>query len=62
MELVGIGLAIAYIGGMWKFWSGYNRTNFNRDFVTRLSLGFLWLPLVIVNKNYRSNFTKALKG
>jgi hypothetical protein len=62
MELAAIFVAVLYIGGIWKFLSGYDRTNFNRDFFTRLSLGFLWLPLLIVSKNYRSNFTKALKG
>ncbi|MBD1860554.1 MULTISPECIES: hypothetical protein [Trichocoleus] len=48
----------AYAGGAWKFWSGFRRTNFSQG---RIYLGLLW-PVLIVNKSYRQNFTKALKG
>ena len=47
-----------YEGGLWKFWSGFRRTNFSQG---RIYLGLLW-PVLIVNKSYRQNFTKALKG
>lgn len=47
-----------YAGGTWKFWSGFRRTNFSQG---RIYLGLLW-PVLIVNKSYRQNFTKALKG
>ncbi|MDX1977628.1 MAG: hypothetical protein SFT94_08135 [Pseudanabaenaceae cyanobacterium bins.68] len=55
-------VGIIYIFGIWRFVAGYSRTNFNRDFFTKISLGLLWLPLLIVSKSYRANFTKALKG
>ncbi len=61
MELLGFGLLVVYAGGIWKFWNGFNRTNFNRSFGNRLVLSLLW-PVLVVNKSYRQNFTKALKG
>ncbi|MDJ0846326.1 hypothetical protein [Crocosphaera sp.] len=51
-----------YILGIWKFFSGYNRTNFNRQLPTKLMLSLLWPVLLVVNTSYRQNFTKALKG
>ncbi|MGQ4648384.1 hypothetical protein [Lyngbya aestuarii] len=48
--------------GGWKFWKGFGRTNFNPSFTNRLSLSLLWPVLIITNKPYRKNFTKALKG
>jgi hypothetical protein len=62
MEWAGIIFGIIYIAGIWKFWAGYDRTSFERGILTRLSLSLLWLPLLVVSKNYRRNFTKALKG
>lgn len=55
-------LAAVYIGGFWKFWSGFERTNFARSLPNRIVLSLLWPVLVIVNRSYRSNFRKALKG
>ncbi|MDX2228120.1 MAG: hypothetical protein NW220_00690 [Leptolyngbyaceae cyanobacterium bins.349] len=53
-------LALAVYGyGVWKFWIGFRRTNFSQG---RLPLALLWPVLVIANKSYRQNFTKALKG
>lgn len=49
----------AYVFGVWKFWKGFNRTNFSQG---RLPLALLWPVLVIANKSYRQNFNKALKG
>ena len=54
-------LLVGYILGLWKFWSGYQLTNFNRSFTRRLTLSVLW-PLLIANGSYRKNFVKALKG
>ncbi len=51
-----------YLVGIWKFISGYNRTNFNRQLPTKLMLSLLWPVLLVVNTSYRQNFTKALKG
>ncbi|MCH2245430.1 MAG: hypothetical protein MK111_12425 [Crocosphaera sp.] len=51
-----------YLVGIWKFISGYNCTNFNRQLPTKLMLSLLWPVLLIVNGAYRQNFTKALKG
>jgi hypothetical protein len=62
MGIAAVVVGLIYVGGMWKFWSGYNHTTFNRDFFTKVCLSFLWFPLLVVSKNYRSNFTKALKG
>lgn len=56
--LVAIALGAVYVGGLWKFWSGFNRTNFSQG---RIYLGLLW-PVLVFNKSYRRNFTKALKG
>ncbi|OUC13161.1 MAG: hypothetical protein B0A82_18625 [Alkalinema sp. CACIAM 70d] len=48
-----------YTGGAWKFWSGFQRTNFHDN---KVPLTLLWPLLLIVNKSYRQNFNKALKG
>ncbi|MEQ9368715.1 MAG: hypothetical protein RIG63_06720 [Coleofasciculus chthonoplastes F3-SA18-01] len=48
--------------GAWKFWTGFNRTNFNRSLPNRIYLSLLWPALIVANKSYRKNFTKALKG
>jgi hypothetical protein len=48
--------------GAWKFWQGFERTNFQRSALNRLSLSLLWPVLLIANKSYRRNFRKALKG
>lgn len=58
-SLVGIILVVAYGVGAWKFWNGFNRTNFSQG---RLYLSLLWPILLLSNKSYRQNFTKALKG
>ncbi|MGA7935032.1 MAG: hypothetical protein WCA35_15910 [Kovacikia sp.] len=56
--LIGIVLAGIYAGGIWKFWTGFRRTNFSQG---RVYLALLW-PVLVFNKPYRQNFTKALKG
>jgi hypothetical protein len=61
-QLIGILLLIVYSGGIWKFWKGFKRTNFNSSFSNRILLGVLWPVLLIINKSYRQNFQKALKG
>ncbi|HIK45352.1 MAG TPA: hypothetical protein IGR64_10765 [Leptolyngbyaceae cyanobacterium M65_K2018_010] len=48
-----------YGGGAWKFWTGFNRTNFSQG---KVSLTLLWPLLLAVNKAYRENFNRALKG
>jgi hypothetical protein len=58
MEIFGFLALIIYGGGIWKFWTGFNRTNFSQG---RLYLTLLW-PVLVFNKSYRQNFTKALKG
>jgi hypothetical protein len=58
MELLGFLALIIYGGGIWKFWTGFNRTTFSQG---RLYLALLW-PVLVFNKSYRQNFTKALKG
>jgi len=50
---------VGYVYGAYKFWTGFRRTNFSEG---RVPLALLWPVLVIANKSYRQNFTKALKG
>ena len=56
--LAGIILSGVYFGGAFKFWSGFQQTNFNQN---RLLLTAMW-PIFIFNRSYRSNFVRALKG
>jgi hypothetical protein len=57
--LVTLILLVVYAGGAWKFWSGFNRTDFSSR---KAYLTFLWPVFLIGNKSYRRNFTKAIKG
>jgi len=50
---------VVYVGGVWKFWRGFHRTNFSQG---KLYLALLWPVLLVSNKSYRQNFNKALKG
>jgi len=54
--------AVIYAGGIVKFWQGYERTNFQPGIVNRALLAALWPALLVVNRSYRQNFQKALKG
>lgn len=49
---------VVYVVGAWKFWTGFNRTNFNQN---RLMLTVFW-PVMLLNASYRQNFRRALKG
>jgi hypothetical protein len=51
-------LAIVYFVGAWKFWAGFRQTNFTQN---RLGLTIFW-PLLLINRSYRQNFQRALKG
>lgn len=62
MEFVSFLLLVGYGVGVWKFWSGFERTNFERSSLNRLSLALLWPALFIGSKSYRQNFRRALKG
>ncbi|MBC6480499.1 MAG: hypothetical protein GDA56_24715 [Hormoscilla sp. GM7CHS1pb] len=62
MSLIVFGLLVVYIGGAWKFWKGYNRTQFNRTMSDKIRLSLLWPALLVANPSYRKNFRKALKG
>jgi hypothetical protein len=55
-------LAGVYGVGVWKFWQGFERTNFQRSLLNRITLSLSWPVLLIANKSYRRNFRKALKG
>ena len=61
-QFIGFVLLVVYVGGIWKFLSGYSRTNFNPSLTGRIALALLWPVLVVGNKSYRRNFQKALKG
>jgi hypothetical protein len=60
--LIGLLIALGYGFGAWKFWQGFNRTNFEQSFGNRAIFSLFWPALFIVNKSYRKNFAKALKG
>jgi hypothetical protein len=60
--LITLIVAGLYVGGAWKFWKGFGRTNFAKSFENRLYLSLLWPVLIVANKSYRQNFSKALKG
>ncbi|HBB34908.1 MAG TPA: hypothetical protein DDZ80_28335 [Cyanobacteria bacterium UBA8803] len=62
MKLLVLILLGIYGYGVWKFWKGFERTNFSRSLINRISLSLLWPALYVTNKSYRKNFTKALKG
>lgn len=55
-------LIVVYASGVWKFWNGFRRTNFNPSLTNRIGLSLLWPALFISNQSYRQNFRKALKG
>ncbi len=59
LKLLAIALFAGYLVGVWKFWTGFKRTNFTQG---KLHLALLWPAYFIVNKSYRQNFQKALKG
>lgn len=59
MKLIGFLLITAYLVGAWKFWNGFRRTNFQGN---RIGLTVMWPVLFLVNKPFRSNFQRALKG
>jgi hypothetical protein len=49
---------VVYVGGVWKFWTGFHRTNFSQG---KFYLALLW-PVFLFSKSYRQNFQRALKG
>jgi membrane-bound metal-dependent hydrolase YbcI (DUF457 family) len=57
--LLGFAAIAVYAWGAWKFWNGFNRTNFEQG---RIHLTLLWPVFLIANKSYRQNFNRALKG
>lgn len=62
LNFLGVVLLVTYVGGVWKFLSGYSRTNFNASLPGKVGLALLWPVLLVGNKSYRRNFNKALKG
>jgi membrane-bound metal-dependent hydrolase YbcI (DUF457 family) len=58
LNLLWIILIGIYVGGIWKFWAGFNRTNYSQG---RFYLAMLW-PVMLLVPSYRQNFNKALKG
>jgi len=59
LQFVAFLLFVVYIFGIWKFLAGINRTTFTQ---AKIPLALLWPVLIVINENYRRNFTKALKG
>lgn len=62
MELIILGLTLAYVVGAWKFWTGFNKTHFTQNLPNRIGFSLLWPVLFIANPSYRRNFKRALKG
>lgn len=58
MGILEVLLLIVYGGGAWKFWNGFDRTNFTAN---RVPLTLLWPLLLAFNSSYRQNFSKAFK-
>ena len=61
-QLLGLLGLIAYTWGIWQFWQGFHRTNFDHSLPNRITLSVFWPLLLVANKSYRKNFQKALKG
>jgi len=59
MQIIGVIFLIIYIVGAVKFLQGVSKTSFTQN---QIPLALLWPVLLVVNENYRRNFTKALKG
>lgn len=59
MELLILALLGVYGGGAWKFWTGFNRTNFSEG---KVKFTVLWPLFLVMSKSYRNNFNRALKG
>ncbi|BAZ27725.1 hypothetical protein NIES4074_01530 [Cylindrospermum sp. NIES-4074] len=55
-------VVVGYGIGVWKFWTGFEKTNFTKSLPNRIALALLWPALFIANPSYRRNFQKALKG
>ena len=55
-------LFIVYGGVAWKFWQVFPNTHFNRSLSNRLKLSLLWPVFLVISRNYRQNFQRALKG
>lgn len=62
IKLITFVLIVVYAGGIWKFWKGFRRTNFDTNLSNRIVLSAFWPVLLVANKSYRHNFNKALKG
>jgi hypothetical protein len=62
VKLIIVALIGVYVVGVWKFWKGFERTNFSPSLPNRIGLALLWPALFITNPSYRRNFRKALKG
>lgn len=58
LKLLLFAAIVVYVGGVWKFWTGFHRTNFSAG---RPYLALLW-PVFMVSRSYRQNFNRALKG
>ncbi|BAZ07589.1 hypothetical protein [Calothrix sp. NIES-3974] len=61
-KLILIVLLVVYGIGIYRFWVGFERTNFQRNLPYRIGLSLLWPALFAINKSFRRNFRKALKG
>jgi len=57
-----LALIVMYGAGVWIFWSGFKRTQFEQNMGNRLKLSLLWPILLIASQSYRQNFNRALKG
>jgi len=61
-KLLVLAVFALYASGAWKMWNGFEKTHFNQNFVNRFTMSVLWPLFFAVNKSYRQNFQRVLKG
>jgi hypothetical protein len=57
-SFIGILLLAVYLGGAWKFWTGFGQTQYS---ASQTVLTLFW-PVLLISASYRKNFRRALKG
>jgi hypothetical protein len=55
-------LVVIYGVGAGTFWRGFDRTQYARNWGSRLKFSLLWPLFLAISGSYRQNFRRALKG
>lgn len=58
VSFISVLLLAVYLGGAWKFWTGFGQTQYSGS---QTLLTFFW-PVLLVSASYRKNFRRALRG